>query len=257
MIKLIASDLDGTLLQGTAKQLNPEVFDLILKLKEHGVLFVAASGRQLASMQRLFEPIQNEISYIAENGALTVHENELSVNTALERDLALRILQCTMGHPDWKVFVSGVDTCYVLEGEDEFINYLHNDYHNHTTTIQKFEDIQEAFLKISLLAKADFDSSLQYFRALFSQETKVVNSGKCWIDIVPLTSNKGTALQMLLEKLGIAAKDCVAFGDQQNDIEMLELVGKSYAVAGAPAEVKKYADAVTDSVEETLCELLK
>lgn len=256
MVKLIASDLDGTLLQGTATQLNPEIFDLILKLKEQGVIFVAASGRQLASMQHLFEPIGNEISYIAENGALTVHENELLVNTQIERNLALQVLQCTKGHPDWKVFVSGINTCYVLEGEDDFINYLQNDYRNHTTTIKKYEDIEEAFLKISLQAKTDFDTSLKHFQELFSHETKVVNSGKCWIDFVPLSSNKGTALQALLDKLGISAEDCVVFGDQQNDIEMLELAGKSYVVSGAPAEVKKYADAVTDSVEKTLRELL-
>ena len=57
MIKLIASDLDGTLLQNGAQELNPEIYDLILALKERGIHFAAASGRQYASERNLFKPI--------------------------------------------------------------------------------------------------------------------------------------------------------------------------------------------------------
>ena len=73
MIKLIASDLDGTLLQNGAQELNPEIYDLILALKERGIHFAAASGRQYASERNLFKPIADEISYIAENGAVCIH----------------------------------------------------------------------------------------------------------------------------------------------------------------------------------------
>ena len=61
MIKLIASDLDGTLLQNGAQELNPEIYDLILALKERGIHFAAASGRQYASERNLFKPIADEI----------------------------------------------------------------------------------------------------------------------------------------------------------------------------------------------------
>ena len=78
MIKLIASDLDGTLLQNGAQELNPEIYDLILALKERGIHFAAASGRQYASERNLFKPIADEISYIAENGAVCIHNNHLN-----------------------------------------------------------------------------------------------------------------------------------------------------------------------------------
>lgn len=70
MIKLIASDLDGTLLQNGAQRPSPKIFDLILRLKEKGIHFAAASGRQLYSQHQLFAPVKNDISYIAENGSL-------------------------------------------------------------------------------------------------------------------------------------------------------------------------------------------
>mgnify|MGYP000388097175 CR=1 FL=1 len=66
MVKLIASDLDGTLLQNGARDVNPIVFDQIRTLKEHGILFAAASGRQYLNLRRLFTPVQDDIAYIAE-----------------------------------------------------------------------------------------------------------------------------------------------------------------------------------------------
>ena len=66
MIKLIASDLDGTLLQNGAQELDPIIFDQIRTLKENGIHFAAASGRQYPNLRRLFAPVQDDISYIAE-----------------------------------------------------------------------------------------------------------------------------------------------------------------------------------------------
>ena len=57
MIKLVASDLDGTLLLNGAQSLPEELFPLIKELKELGILFVAASGRQYANMKRMFAPV--------------------------------------------------------------------------------------------------------------------------------------------------------------------------------------------------------
>ena len=61
MIKYVASDLDGTLLRNGAQSLDAEVFDLIRRLKEKGIHFIAASGRQYDNLYRLFEPVQDEI----------------------------------------------------------------------------------------------------------------------------------------------------------------------------------------------------
>ena len=70
MIKLIASDLDGTLLHGGEQSLSPRTLSLIRRLTEKGIRFIAASGRQYDNERRLFADIQDHISYIAENGAL-------------------------------------------------------------------------------------------------------------------------------------------------------------------------------------------
>ena len=61
MIKLVASDLDGTLLFKGAQSLPEEIFPLIRQLKKMGILFVAASGRQYANMKKMFRPVVDDM----------------------------------------------------------------------------------------------------------------------------------------------------------------------------------------------------
>ena len=74
MIKLIASDLDGTLLQNGSQKLTDRAVQLIHELTQKGVHFVAASGRQYDNERRMFDAIKDEISYIGEIGSLCVHQ---------------------------------------------------------------------------------------------------------------------------------------------------------------------------------------
>ena len=64
MIKLIASDLDGTLLLNHAQSLNPGTAKLIHELTKQGRIFAAASGRQYPNLYRLFHGVEDEIAYL-------------------------------------------------------------------------------------------------------------------------------------------------------------------------------------------------
>ena len=72
MIKLVASDLDGTLLP-PSKVLPENLFPLIEKLFDKGIIFAPASGRQLPNLKKLFAPVLDKIAIIAENGGLVWH----------------------------------------------------------------------------------------------------------------------------------------------------------------------------------------
>ena len=74
MIKLIASDLDGTLLQDGTQELTPHAISLIHSLTQKGIHFVAASGRQYTNERIVFDKIKDEISYIGENGSICMHQ---------------------------------------------------------------------------------------------------------------------------------------------------------------------------------------
>lgn len=257
MIKLIASDIDGTLLPEGAKKLNPEIYDLILELKEHGIHFVAASGRQLESQMFLFAPIVDHISYISENGAMCQLHGKRHVISEFDRHLALRIIDELDKSPECKVAISTPSTQYIKSGDDDFYNHMTTDLKYHITAIDSFKEIEEPIIKIAFLNIVNHEESFQHFNALFGKEIKVVNAGNLWIDFISFESNKGTGLKFVLEQLGLTPAEAICFGDQQNDIEMLEYTETSYVMAHSKPDVQKHATNITESVEKTLRELIK
>ena len=93
---------------------------------------------------------------------------------------------------------------------------------------------------------------LEHLQEMFGAEIKVVTSGNIWIDFIAPGTNKGAALSNLMKLFHVKPEECMAFGDQYNDLEMLELVGHSYAMSNSAPGVSYYADEVTDSVEDVL-----
>ena len=69
-VRLIACDIDGTLLQNGAKHISPEIFEEIHRLEALGILFCPASGRQYHSLRQLFAPAADKLPYLCENGAI-------------------------------------------------------------------------------------------------------------------------------------------------------------------------------------------
>ena len=69
MIKLIASDIDGTLVADGTADINPEIYEVISKLHDRGIAIAVATGRHWKSIDNLFTPIADKIFYIADNGA--------------------------------------------------------------------------------------------------------------------------------------------------------------------------------------------
>ena len=257
MIKLMASDLDGTLLQNGAHDVNPIVFDQIRTLKEHGILFVAASGRQYLNLCRLFEPVKDDIAYIAENGSLCIYKEETLSKGIIEQDLAYRILDEVARYPQYNCIISGERVCYSTSKNQEFYNHMVNVIQNNMKFIDDPKtEIPEPILKIAVCDYSGTDACEKHLKEMFSSDIKVVTSGNLWVDFICPTANKGSALKDLIDHLHIAAKDCVVFGDQYNDVEMLQTAGTSYAMANAAPGIDKYATNVTDSVEKTLQQII-
>ncbi|MBQ9030384.1 MAG: HAD-IIB family hydrolase [Parasporobacterium sp.] len=93
MIRLIASDVDGTLVPEGTSQVDPQLFHLILQLKERGIRFVAASGRQYASIVKAFDPVKDEIFFIADNGSFVVEKGQFLVTNTFPEDVWKAIIR--------------------------------------------------------------------------------------------------------------------------------------------------------------------
>ena len=87
MIKLIASDVDGTLVKDGTLMINPEYMTVIHKLVEKGIIFVVCSGRQFASERRLFAPIVNELYYISDGGTVVRTPDKMLKTFPMDEEL--------------------------------------------------------------------------------------------------------------------------------------------------------------------------
>lgn len=257
MIKLIASDLDGTILKNGAQELPEGFCDIVKKLREKGIYFATASGRQYYNLRLLFAPVKKDIYYIAENGSLCICNDKVIFKGLIERDLGLRIFDAVREKGGCHCLLSCESACYTDSKDIDFIRHIREKVHYDMRTVERLEDVTEPFLKIAVCDFSGADNIEAYFRKKFESEIKAVTSDLIWIDFIAPNANKGSALAALAAHLGIKPEECMAFGDRYNDIEMLQFAGTSYAMSDGAPGVRGYATGVTDSVENVLTQLLK
>ena len=159
MVKLIASDLDGTILRHGAQKVDKSTIEVIGKLLDAGLLFAPASGRQIVSLKRLFEPISDRLVYISENGALSEYRGEVIAKTAMERKLALQIIEDVYEQPHCEVLISGQHTAYIKPKTEEYLYRMTKVVNYKTTIIDKFSDIDEDILKIAVCDLSGINNS--------------------------------------------------------------------------------------------------
>jgi len=254
MIKLIASDLDGTILLQNAQSVDESLFETIHKISEKGIIFAPASGRQYNSLKMLFEPVEKDLMYIAENGALVMYKGEVLFKSPMNRKIAMEIVEDIYEHCNCEVLISGLNTAYIKPKAKEYLHRMTSVVKYTTSVIESFDDIQEDILKVSVCDISGIKNSEEYFTKKWSDKVLTAVSGELFLDFTANGVNKGTAIKNVQEKLGISPVECMAFGDNYNDIEMLDSVGHSYAMERAVDDIKKHAKYITKSVEMTLKE---
>lgn len=258
MIKLIASDLDGTLLLDGKQTISNEMYDIIRELKKKDILFVAASGRQYPNLKRLFEPVSDDIAFISENGALVMYKDKVISKNILEKQLGLSIADDILMKENCEVVVSGEKTCYLQPKTEEFLSFIRDGMENKFTIVDKFTDIEEEFLKISMYSGDGVEGNLaSYFTNRWGKQSNIAVSGFEWLDFNHITASKGEAIGKLQDLFGIKREESMAFGDNFNDIHMLQGVYFSYAMKNAKQAIKEVSKFETEKVEHTLLALLE
>ncbi len=257
MVKFIACDLDGTLLLNGAQSVDESAIQYIDRLVESGVIFAPASGRQITSLKRLFEPISNKLAYIAENGALVEYRGETIGKTPMDRKLALEIIEDVIAQPNCEVLVSGEHTAYIKPKSEEYHYRMTKVVNYHTTLVDKFTDIDEDILKIAVCDMSGIKNSKDHFINKWSDRASVLVSGELYLDFMDSAVNKGRGIEQIQKYFGLKPEECMAFGDNYNDIAMLDKVYYSYVMEKAASDVKKHGRFITGWVEGTLREQFK
>lgn len=228
-IRLVATDLDGTLLIGGRNLPRPEAFAVIERVCDAGALFMAASGRQYASLRHLFEPVADRIGYLCENGGEVVWQGETLVRHTMPRELALDICHLIDETPGAAYVLSGERHAYASEKTPELIEHMRTAKGYDISAVSRPEDVREALIKVSFMVDPERNEQVrEMFADCFGRDCEVVTSGAEWIDVIMRGVNKGSAIRELGEVLGIDLADMAAFGDAENDRQMLEAVGYPY-----------------------------
>ena len=154
MIKLVASDLDGTLLLHKAQSLPEEIFSLIRQLEELGIMFVAASGRQYPNMTKLFAPVASEISYISENGALAVDHGEVLYQDSFDRKLAGEIISAILEKKDAEFTCSAKDYHYLMPKTKRFHDHMLYEVKNECRFVNSMEEMTAPIMKLAVFEPA-------------------------------------------------------------------------------------------------------
>ena len=128
MIKLVVSDVDGTLVPDGSSVVNPELFDVFLKLREKGIQVAIASGRSWASIEKAFEPVKHKIFYISNNGAYLGCCGRALFVTQIERGLLEEMVHAARRYPELAMTTAGESGDYVEEGHEGLYRWLTESY---------------------------------------------------------------------------------------------------------------------------------
>jgi len=249
MIKLIASDLDGTLVMDNGK-IDERVFNLINVLFKKNIIFVAASGRHYSQLNNDFKKVNGDMILIAHNGAIIKYNKmgrTLYSSRILEDDIkSVLNLKCAtkMGAD---ISLSSESEAYINGSSKELIN-IFKQLEVSTIKIKSYNDVKNSIYKISYYLKNGVNQSIiDYLNANLNKNLEFVISGDKWIDIMNKGVSKGKAIEIIQDKFNISKEDTMAFGDYYNDLTMFKVAYHSYAMKNAPDEVKKYARFVAET----------
>ncbi len=254
-VKLIVTDMDGTLLN-SQHEVSNQFLHQFQELMQKRIHFVAASGRQYQSILHKLHSIKDEITIVAENGAIIQFGDETKVLLELSPQDIQKCLSLIRPISGAFPVLCGRKSAYVDTKDADFLTKLRQFYAEVTEVddLTKVED--DAFVKIAVF---HFESSENYIFPNLSgieNDFQVIVSGQNWLDISHPSANKAFALRQIQSALKILPEETMAFGDYNNDIEMLKIAKYSFAMQNAHPKVKQVASFSTASNDDFGVELI-
>ena len=259
--KMIATDMDGTLLDD-AKNISPVTLNIIKQAINDGALFAFSTGRPQQAIFKYRNIVSPDSYIIAYNGAMIMSgDNEIIFEQGLSTESAIQILD----------YVKYYDTTACIWSRNKlYVNKL-----NQRAAIYKKNVMTEPLLctDIDKLLEQGitkilwFDTperTIQFqneLRDVLNKDTVFCPSTAEYLEFFSSKVSKGLAIERLAARHNIKREEIIAFGDNCNDIEMIEYAGLGVAMANSPDIVKQSADYITldnnnDGVAHALSQFL-
>lgn len=244
-IKAMFFDIDGTLVGMKDHRLHERTRAALLAARAKGIRLFAATGRHQCALAEggWLEGLTFD-GFVTLNGQYCFNEDAVIFANPIVREDIAHLLQYLEKNPFPCMFLEK-DRMY-LNFVNETVEYVHNAI---GSPLPPLGDVARAahndIFQICLYTgKVDVDIMAELKHCTY---THWFSDG---VDIIPMGGGKWVGIQRMLAHFGLAPEEAAAFGDGENDIEMLENVGTSFAVDGANAQVIAAADAVTGDLYE-------
>ena len=259
-IKLVASDLDGTLLNKN-KEITPRLFDALEKLDELGIYFVPSTGRPFGTVPKAIKELPFLKYVITSNGAAIYDaaEQKNIIENFLTPEAVDAVIKIAKELP--------VITEYFIEGKAYIAKDIYDDLapfnltESHVTYIKNSRTPVEDFwnemkrnntvLENINLVFADMELRKETWDRLKALGLASVTAATTKnIEITSLFATKAKALEKLCEVLGFTSENVLAMGDGDNDMPMIEFAGIGVAMANGEEHIKQAANIIADDCDD-------
>lgn len=253
--RLLVADIDGTLVNAS-RQITPPVHDAVVQAQARGVRVCLATGRIWPSARRFVEGLGADPPVILYNGGVVYDFSRdkewlrVPLPAQHARD-ALRIIQ---QHPDVQPHLYVGDRVYVAAMNEATAVYQRKD----SLQVEPVGDLvdwmeadpaREPMKILTIGARPALEAVAHALDAL-PYPINHVYSDPTYLEVLPPGVNKGTALAVLADRLGIGRDEIVAVGDNLNDLEMIEYAGLGVAMGNAPEALRARARVVAPSNDD-------
>ena len=245
-IKLVACDLDGTLLTDELK-ISRRTAETIRRAQAAGVKFCIATGRMFRSALRFAEELALDTPLIAYNGALLkdVRTGEVYFSQPMELTAAREVLDFARNNGLYvQKYID--DQLYVEKINEQAASYSYKvrveakeqgpDFYRLDTPPDKL---------LFIVEPARRQAIIEELLGLFAGRASITSSSPRFVEVLNHNVSKGAALCLLARLFSLNPEEVMACGDSHNDLEMLTYAGVSVAMGNAEAPVKSAADFVT------------
>lgn len=251
MIKMVATDIDGTILKWDFG-FTPEVKDCIRKLTERGIKVVLVTGRMHKAATFLADELGLDTPIVSYQGGMikdNCDNGKVHYRKDLDPEHAVKIIKWAKEN-NIHINLYMDDVLYVEKDDETIRKYTDARYIEYT--VCPFESLEiKNVNKILAIKYGDADTVTEWVNYLEKNypELYIVKSTPYFCEISNKDARKSCAVEYLCKEWGIKKDEVLTIGDQNNDIELLKAGGIKVAMGNGTAELKECADFITDTVE--------
>ncbi|MDR7071989.1 Cof-type HAD-IIB family hydrolase [Fictibacillus barbaricus] len=251
---LIALDLDGTLLTDN-KKISKKTKKVLFKLMEKGHHVCISTGRPYRSSTMYYEELKLNSPIVNFNGAFVHHPHDAKFgihHEPLELDVAKRIIKACESFHVKNIMVEVLDDVYLKKHDEVIVNtFIMDENPLHIGDLHKTLTENPT----AILVHPE-DHHISDLRSMLEKEHAEVIDQRVWaapwniIEVIRSGINKARGLEKVAAYYNIPQDRIIAFGDEDNDFEMIEYAGHGVAMGNAIDELKERANYVTLTNEE-------